>query len=78
MNQFELSTTKSLNPAIEIVIDKKTYKTRLLSKALFGTMRGYEKAAAKGDQTAYYKQVHLLYNVPLEILNKLEDRKSVV
>jgi len=74
MNQFELSTTKSLHKPIEITIDKKTYKTRLLSKALFDTMRGYEKAAAKGDQTAYYKQVQLLYGVPLEVLNKLDIR----
>jgi len=74
MNQFSLSTKKSLHPAIEIVIDKKTYKTRLLSKALFDTMRGHEKAAAKGDQSAYYKQVQLLYGVPLEILNKLDIR----
>jgi len=74
MNQFSLSTTKSLHKPIEITIDKKTYKTRLLSKALFDTMRGYEKAAAKGDQTAYYKQVQLLYGVPLDVLNKLDIR----
>jgi len=74
MNQFSLSTKKSLHPPIEIVIDKKVYKSRLLSKALFDEIRKHEKTALKGDQTALYKQVQLLYGVPLEVLNKLDIR----
>ena len=74
MKQFELSTTKSLHPPIEITIDKKTYKSRLLSKALFDEIRTHEKKAFKGDQAALYKQVQLLYGVPTEVLNKLDIR----
>lgn len=74
MKKFELSTKKSIHPPIEIVIDKKTYKTRLLSEALFDEIRKHEKAALKGDQAALYKQVQLLYGVPLPILKKLDIR----
>lgn len=74
MKQFELSTKKSIHSPIEIVVDKKIYKTRLLSKALFDELRKHEKAALKGDQASLYKQVQLLYGIPNEILNKLDIR----
>jgi len=74
MSKLNLSTTKSLHSPIEITIDKKIYRTRLLSKALFDEIRIHEKAALKGDQAALYKQVQLLYGVPTEILNKLDIR----
>jgi len=74
MNQFSLSTKKSLHPPIEIKIDGKTYQTRLLSKALFDEMRVYQKSAEKGDEKSLYKQVRLLYNIPLDVLDKLDVR----
>lgn len=74
MKKFELSTRKSLHPPIEIDIDGKTYKTRLLSKALFDEIRAHEKAALEGDQAALYKQVQLLYGVPTAVLDKLDIR----
>lgn len=74
MKEFELSTKKSLHSPITVKIDGKTYETRLLSKALFDEMRGYEKAAAKGDEKSLFKQVQLLFPIPLDVLNKLDVR----
>lgn len=72
--QLVLSTTKSLHKPIVIVIDNKSYENNPFSRALFDEVRKYEKAALDGDIEALYKQVEILYSVPVEVLNKLDVR----
>ena len=69
-----LSTQKSIHKPIEIEIDKKVYQNRPLSRAIFDEVKKHEKAALKGDIEALYKQVHILYGVPMDVLNKLDIR----
>ena len=69
-----LSTQKSLHEPIEIEVDKKTYQNRPLSRATFDEVKKYEKAALGGDIEALYKQVHVLFGVPINVLNKLDIR----
>lgn len=69
-----LSTAKSIHPPIEIEVDGKSYVNNPLSRTLFEEIKKYEKAALKGDIQALYKQVQLIFSVPMEILNKLDVR----
>ena len=69
-----LSTLKSIHKPIEIEIDKKVYRNRPLSRATFDEVRKHEKAAVAGDIKALYKQIHALFPVPIEVLNKLDIR----
>jgi len=69
-----LSTQKSIHKPIEIEVDGKTYQNRPLSRATFDEVRKHEKAAVGGDIEALYKQVEVLFGVPVEILNKLDIR----
>ena len=69
-----LSTQKSLHKPIEIEVDGKTYQNRPLSKATFDEVKKYEKAAVGGDIDALYKQVNVLFGVPVDVLNKLDIR----
>ncbi len=72
--QLVLSTTKSIHKPIVIVIDNKSYENNPLSRALFDDVREYEQAALDGDIEALYKQVEILYSVPLDVLNQLDVR----
>jgi len=74
MPKLELSTKKSIHNPIEVEIDGKTYQNRPLSRTLFEEVKKHEKAALAGDIEALYKQVQILYGVPIEILNKLDIR----
>jgi len=69
-----LSTQKSIHKPIEVEIDGKTYQNRPLSRATLDEVKKYEKAALGGDIQALYKQVEVLYGVPVEILNKIDIR----
>ena len=69
-----LSTKKSLHKPIVIEVDGTDYLNNPLSKDLFDEVRKHEKAALAGDQAALYKQVELLFSVPMEKLNKLDIR----
>ncbi len=69
-----LSTQHSLHAPIEIEIDNKTYRNNPLSRALFDEIKKHEKAAAKGEIEELYKQVQILYSVPIVVLNKLDVR----
>ena len=69
-----LSTQKSIHKPIEIEVDGKTYQNRPLSRATFDEVKKYEKAAVGGDIEALYKQVEVLFGVPLAVLNKLDIR----
>ncbi len=69
-----LSTKKSLHKPIVIVIDDQSFENNPLSRALFDEVREYEQAALDGDIEALYKQVEILFSVPLEMLNKLDVR----
>lgn len=69
-----LSTRKSIHKPIVIVIDDKSYANNPLSRTLFDEVSIYEKAALEGDIEALYKQVEILYSVPIEVLNKLDCR----
>ena len=69
-----LSTQKSIHKPIEIEIDGKTYQNRPLSRAIFDEVKKHEKEALKGDIEALYKQVQILFGVPMEVLNKLDIR----
>lgn len=72
--KFVLSTTKSIHKPIVIVIDNKSYENNPLSRALFDEVRKYEKAALDGEVEALYKQVELLFSVPVDVLNQLDCR----
>ena len=69
-----LSTQKSIHKPIEIEIDGKTYRNRPLSRTTFDEVKKHEKAALKGEIEALYEQVHILYGVPMVVLNKLDIR----
>lgn len=69
-----LSTQKSIHKPIEIEIDGKVYQNRPLSRATFDDVKKYEKAAVGGDIEALYKQVQILFGVPMDVLNKLDIR----
>ena len=69
-----LSTQKSIHKPIEVEIDGKTYTNSPLSRGLFDEIKKHEKAAVGGDIEALYKQVQVLYGVPLDVLNKLDVR----
>ena len=69
-----LNTQKSIHKPIEIEIDGKTYQNRPLSRATFDEVKKYEKAAVGGDIESLYKQIHALFPVPIEVLNKLDIR----
>jgi len=69
-----LSTQKSIHKPIEVEIDGKTYQNRPLSRTTFDEVKKYEKAALKGDIEALYKQVQVLFGVPIEVLNKVDVR----
>lgn len=69
-----LSTQKSIHKPIEVEIDGKTYRNRPLSRATFDEVKKHEKAALGGDIEALYKQVQILFGVPMEVLNKLDVR----
>ena len=73
-NKLVLSTKKSIHKPIEVEIDGKIYHCRPLSRTLWDGVKQYEDAAADGDIEALYKQVELLYGVPIVILNKLDIR----
>jgi len=69
-----LSTQKSIHKPIEIEVNGKTYQNNALSKELFDEVKKHEKAALAGDINALYKQVELLFSVPIAVLNKLDVR----
>ena len=69
-----LSTQRSIHKPIEVEIDRKTYQNRPLSRATFDEVKKHEKAALKGDIEALYKQVNILFNVPMTVLDKLDIR----
>jgi len=69
-----LSTKKSIHNPIVIKIDGKSYENNPLSRALFDEVRKYEKAALEGDVEALYKQVEILFSVPVDVLNELDCR----
>jgi len=69
-----LSTQKSIHKPIEVEIDGKTYQNRSLSRVTLDEVKKYEKAATGGDIQALYKQVEVLFGVPVEILNKIDIR----
>jgi len=69
-----LSTQKSIHKPIEIEIDGTTYPNNPLSHALFEEIKKHEDAANDGDLNALYKQVQILYSVPIKVLNKLDVR----
>ena len=69
-----LSTKKSIHKPIVIMVDGKDYPNNPLSRTLFDEVGKYEKAAIGGDIEALYKQVQILFNVPVEVLNKLDVR----
>lgn len=69
-----LSSRKSIHKPIEVEIDGKTYQNRPLSRTLFEEVKKHEKDALAGDIDALYKQVQILYGVPIEVLNKLDIR----
>ena len=69
-----LSTQKSIHKPIEIGIDGKTYQNRPLSRATFDEVKKYEKAAVGGDIESLYRQIHALFPVPMEVLNKIDIR----
>lgn len=72
--ELKLSTKKSIHPPIVIRIDDKAYENNPLSRIMFEELKKYEKAALGGDIEALYKQVQLIYSVPMEELNKLDVR----
>lgn len=74
MPKLELSTKKSIHKPIEVEIDGKTYQNRPLSRATFDEVKKHEKDALKGDIEALYKQVQILFGVPMEVLNKIDVR----
>lgn len=69
-----LSTQKSIHKPIEIEVDGKTYQNRPLSRTTFDEVKKHEKAAVAGDIEALYKQVEVLFGVPVDVLNKLDIR----
>ena len=69
-----LSTQKSIHKPIEVEIDNVTYYNKPLSRATFDEVKKHEKAAIGGDIEALYKQVEVLYGVPMKVLNKLDIR----
>lgn len=69
-----LSSRKSIHKPIEVEIDGKTYQNRPLSRTLFEEVKKHEKDAVAGDIDALYKQVQILYGVPIKVLNKLDIR----
>lgn len=69
-----LSTQKSIHKPIEVEVDGKIYQNNPLSRTLFDEVKKHEKAALRGDIEALYKQVQILFGVPLEVLNKLDIR----
>jgi len=69
-----LSTKKSIHAPIVIEVDGKSYPNNPLSRELFDEVRKHEKAALDGDIEALYKQVEVLFSVPIEVLNKLDVR----
>lgn len=69
-----LSTQKSIHKPIEVEIDGKTYQNRPLSRATFDEVKKHEKKALGGNLEALYKQVEILYGVPVEVLNNLDIR----
>ena len=69
-----LSTQKSIHKPIEVEIDGETYQNRPLSRTTFDEVKKHEKEALKGDIEALYKQVQILFGVPMEVLNKIDVR----
>ena len=74
VQEFALSTKKSIHQPIVVKIDGKSYENNPLSRSLFDKVREYEEAAINGDVEALYKQVEILYSVPLDVLNQLDCR----
>ncbi len=73
-DRLVLSTQKSVHKPIEVEIDGKIYSNRPLSRATFDEVQKYEEAALKGDIEALYKQVTVLIDVPMEVLNEIDIR----
>ena len=69
-----LSTQKSIHKPIEVKIDGKIYHNRPLSRSTFDEVKKHEKAALGGNIEALYSQVHILFGVPMDVLNKLDIR----
>jgi len=73
-NKLVLSTKKSIHPPIEVEVDGKIYQNNALSRAFFDELKKHEKSALGGNVEALYKQVQILYGIPMDILNKLDVR----
>jgi hypothetical protein len=71
---LELSTKKSIHPTIEIRVDGKTYHNNPLSHELFEQIENFDVVVEEGKLSALYKQVQLIFPVPMEILDKLDVR----
>jgi len=71
---LELSTKKSIHPTIEIKVDGKTYYNNPLSHELFEKIENFDIVVEEGKLSALYKQVQLIFPVPMDVLNKLDVR----
>lgn len=77
IEKLVLSTKKSIHDPIEIVIDNKTYFSRPLSHALFDEIKKRQAETGKDDSEKLVKQILIIYDVPFEIVNKLDVRDLV-
>lgn len=71
---LELSTKKSIHPTIEVKVDGKTYYNNPLSHKLFEQIENFDTDVEEGKLSALYKQVQLIFPVPMEVLNGLDVR----
>lgn len=71
-NKLVLSTQKSIYKPIEIEIDGKTYRSKKLTKQVLEKAFTFEEKGREGDLNAPYEQAHFIFNIPLNILHKLD------
>lgn len=71
---LELSTKKSIHPAIEVKVDGKMYCNNPLSHELFEKIENLDVVAEEGKLSALYDQLRLLFPIPMDILKKLDVR----
>lgn len=72
MKKLVFNTTKSLYKPIEIVIDGKTYTSKKLTKSVLDKVFSFDEKVRNGDTNAPYEQASFTFDIPLNVLYKLD------
>jgi len=72
--RFEVRTTKSLYPPIEIVVNEKVYFKEVITPQVLDQVDKLEGAANEGDVKSTMAQLNLLCGVPVKVLMNVDVR----